>query len=187
MALANIGQASINSLEDENERARKCKLFYDVALNETLRSHDWKFARGLYPLAEIKECRLPDWTYVYKYPQNAVNVIRLVHFGKKVSFTVSSHKDYGRIICCHVKNALAECTKKETNTDLYDASFIRVMAWTLASDLAISLTGDQNTMAMAQQQRELELDKARYNDREEGDTFITYESSYLPTGNSRRK
>lgn len=62
LALAHLGQASINAISDENERARKCKLFYDVALGETLRAHPWKFAENTAPLA-LLDVHADGWAF----------------------------------------------------------------------------------------------------------------------------
>lgn len=179
LALANLGQPSIQSWDDENERARKCKLFYPVALAETFRSHPWKFAETVEPLAEV-DAHFAGWRHCYKYPAAAANV-QSVRVGRKpVPFQVTSIPKIGRLIVCDAGGALAVYTRREEDVSQWDESFVRVMTWTLASDLALPLTQDASLMQGAANHRETELDRARYANREEGDGVVQFDSAYLP-------
>ena len=185
LALANLGQPPINSLDDNNERSRRLLLYYPVALGETLRAHPWKFARTIAPLACL-DARVPGWRYVYEYPTNAAAVLAVKIEDKSVPFKVASLEGKGRVILAQIPNAYAVYTRLEENTDVYDASFIKVLSWTLACDVALAITCSTDLMQMANNQKEMELDKARYANREEGDTCVQYECSYLPGGHLGR-
>ena len=185
LALANLGQPGINSLEDDSERSRRLKLYYPVALGETLRAHPWKFARTLAPLAEI-DARVPGWRYVYEYPTNAAAVLEVLMCGKPVMFKVAALEQKGRVILANVPKAYVSYTRLEENPALYDTLFVKVLAWTLACDIALAITGSSELMQLANNQKEMELDKARYANREEGDTFVRYHCSYLPGGHLDR-
>lgn len=179
LALANLGQPSIQSWDDPNERARKCKLFYPVALAETLRAHPWKFAETVEPLAQV-DVTLAGWRYCYKYPVTAANV-QTVRVGREcVPFQVTSLPQVGRVIVCDAPKAHCVYTRLEEDPSQWDDGFVRVMAWTLASDLALPLTQDTALMQNAARQREGELDRAKYTNREEGETVVRYHCSYLP-------
>lgn len=185
LALANLGQASINALSDENERARKCKLFYDVALGETLRAHPWKFAENTAPLA-LLDVHADGWAFAYKYPADAANVQKVQAGGVGVPFRVTALPNVGRVILCNADYAVAVYTRQVSDPAQFDESFVRVLAWTLACDLALPLTQDTALMQYANNQKVMELDKAQYTNREEGDTVVRYACSYLPGGGKRR-
>nr|DAW47420.1 MAG TPA: tail tubular protein [Caudoviricetes sp.] len=179
LALANLGQAPINALTDENERARKCELFYEVALGETLRAHPWKFAETTAPLA-LLAAEAPGWKYVYKYPADAAHVQRVTLGNMPVGFHITAVPDFGRVILCNAREPYAVYTRHITDPSEFDECFVRVFAWTLACDLALPLTQDSALMQQAQNQKLMELDKAQYTNREEGDTVARYACSYLP-------
>ena len=40
MALAHLGQEPISSIKQDNERARRCDLFYETVKREVLRTHN---------------------------------------------------------------------------------------------------------------------------------------------------
>ena len=50
LALAQLGQAPISSLTQEDEKARRLNLFYEPVRDEVLRSHNWGFATAEEPL-----------------------------------------------------------------------------------------------------------------------------------------
>lgn len=181
LALANLGQPSIQSWDDPNERARKCKLFYPIALADTLRAHSWNFAKTVEPLVRV-ETGFIGWKCCYKYPLHAANVLAVRVGRESVPFFVSSVPNIGRTILCDAENAQAVYTRICEDPSEWDDSFVRALAWTLASDLALPLTQDTALMQTAARQKELELDRAKYSNREEGETPARYHCTYLPAG-----
>ncbi|MBR4592301.1 MAG: hypothetical protein IKO35_03750, partial [Elusimicrobiaceae bacterium] len=55
LALAQLGQSPISSFEQDNEKARRLKLFYAPVRDEVLRTHNWGFAGVREPLALLSE------------------------------------------------------------------------------------------------------------------------------------
>ena len=49
MALAQLGQEPLASLTQDDERARRCHLFYEPVKKEVLRTHNWPLPMLLLP------------------------------------------------------------------------------------------------------------------------------------------
>ena len=85
-ALAHIKIASITSLTQQCDAARKANLFYDCARKSLLRAADWRFATTKKPLVLLGTVEnallhptdlsyqdvLPQWAYTYAYPTDCV-------------------------------------------------------------------------------------------------------------------
>ena len=71
MALAYLAKGRISSIDENNELARQCKLFYDHSRKGLLREYSWGFAKRIIRLAEL-DASNPDWKYVYAYPEKCV-------------------------------------------------------------------------------------------------------------------
>jgi len=78
-ALLALGQDPINSIDDQNERARLCKQLYEMVLDDELSLHRWKVARKRASLA--KEAATPafGWAYQYALPSDCLRVLSMAN------------------------------------------------------------------------------------------------------------
>lgn len=158
MALKNLGQAPITSVNENSDRARKISSFYDDALKETCR----QYQAGVPPIittleaSEDYESPLKEYPYAYKYPQDATVVIKVFREGqytdpdslkfnlKKVVLDDSSKK----VLLSNVENAMVEYIAYQAGKEeLFDDIFISAAAYQLAFLAAIVITGDANKQA----------------------------------------
>ena len=185
LALAQLGQASISSLDQEDEQARRCTLFYEPVRREILRTHNWRFARGEAPLTLIEKDSMGSACpqYVYAYPQDCLflqSVFPMDTPNKPVSFQELYRKDLpGRVIICGAAQARACYTRDVTDTTIFDPAFIKVFSLALAADLAITLTGDMNLAQKMLQKYALALEEARRSNMTESFEIHTIESSFV--------
>lgn len=180
MALAHLSQAPINALTDQNERARQCNLFYDVALEKLLKCHPWRFADTTATLAEVDSSRIPPpYKYAYARPANALQINRVFNEtpGRVKFFEASDNT--GRMLVTFDPVTYVNYTRKVTDTTLFDAAFTLALSWELAHLLAPTLNKSNEDVSRAQQQALITLDQARYQNRAEGDNELKIESSYL--------
>lgn len=169
LALAQLGQEPISSLEQDDERARRLRLFYDPVRREVLRTHNWSFACTQADLALLEpQTNGQSTDYVYAYPQDCL-FLRKVYAGGncgKTNGPVAFKELYrqacqARVIICQVPQARAEYTRDVTDTTIFDPAFVKAFSLALAADLAVALSAD---MALAQrilQSYMLALDEAR--------------------------
>ena len=71
IALARIGVAPIESMDEASEAARACNQYYDFVRRNVLRKYPWTFATRPVTLAQIDETP-PDYKFAYRYPSDAL-------------------------------------------------------------------------------------------------------------------
>lgn len=180
MALAHLGQAPINATTDQNERARRCALFYPVALDKLLKCHPWRFADTTAQLATVDASRIPPpYKYAYARPANALQINKVFNEtpGQFKFFEASDAT--GRMLVTYEPVTYVNYTRKETDTNLFDAAFVEALSWELAHQLAPTLTKSNEDVTRTQQQALITLDQARYQNRAEGNNELDIKSSYL--------
>lgn len=166
LALAHLGQMPVGSLEQEDEQARRCRLFYDPVRREVLRTHNWRFANTLAELALVQTDEEESLgQYTYAYPSDCL-FLRKVYASaqpdREVSFQELYRKNIpGRIIVCNAAHARALYTRDVTDTTLFDPAFVKAFSLALAADLALTLTGDMNLSQRIFQKYSLSLEEAR--------------------------
>lgn len=144
LALARIGVAAIERIDEPSEAARQAKAFYDHARRTVLRKYPWTFATRSSELALLPE-KSTAYKYAYRYPADALCLRRLYKIGSRKPwdrkyFKSASDKE-GRTILTNMKFAEVEYTADITDTTLFDDGFIEALSWKLAAEIAFALTG----------------------------------------------
>ena len=135
-ALTKLGDETITSLTDDNDRARKCNLLYGSTRDSVLRSHPWNFALKRASLAALVDA--PIWEYDYAY-QLPADCLRLV---KTNANTKDVHKIEGRQIYTDaVAPLLILYVRRVEETTDFDANFVDALIVRLAFELANVITG----------------------------------------------
>lgn len=165
LALAQLGQTPISSLEQEDEKARRLNLFYDPVRDEVLRTHNWAFAGVCEPLALLDKEASKDGDFTYKYPAEALFIRRVFDLQtpqNSLAFKERFRADlHCRVLCVASRTARAEYTRRITDENLFDPAFVKSFSLALACDLAVALTGDAQLAAQVLQKYTLSLDEAR--------------------------
>ena len=76
LALGNLGEASIQSLSDNNARARACSSRIDDVIVTILRMHVWNSALERKLLTNIGE-PIFGWNYIYQLPADYIKVVEV--------------------------------------------------------------------------------------------------------------
>lgn len=79
MALGEVAEQSITSLDDATTPARLCKKYIYQAIREALGKGKWKCARKAAELGQLTDAPAFGWTYAYQLP---TDYIRLVSFNE---------------------------------------------------------------------------------------------------------
>ncbi len=165
MALAHLGQEPISSLKQEDEKARRCDLFYEPVKREVLRTHNWAFAGSVTELALLGKNQASDWPYMYAYPQDALFIRRVFRgglYGQSCAFKELYQNDiHARVLLVGVPQASAEYTRDVKDEGLFDPAFVKAFSLALAADLAVALTADGALAQRILQKYTLALDEAR--------------------------
>jgi len=76
LALSNLGEASIQNLNDDNARARACSSRIDDVIVTVLRMHVWNSALERALLTNIGE-PIFGWNYIYQLPADYIRVVEV--------------------------------------------------------------------------------------------------------------
>ena len=154
LALARIGVAAIERIDEPSEAARQAKSFYDHSRRAVLRKFNWSFATRRTSLAQVQTVP-SDYRFAYRYPVEALYVRRLYKEGSLLPWSAKYYKilgdKEGRVIYTNEEFAEVEYTADIKDTTLFDDVFIEAFSWKLAADIAFTLTGNQSIATNAVQ------------------------------------
>ena len=77
LALAELPDKPIASLDENSLQARECKRVYQQAIDELFELHPWSFGTKRLALAQIANDRVGEWSYAYAVP-SGISMIRKV-------------------------------------------------------------------------------------------------------------
>ena len=147
IALARIGVAPIETMNEASEAARACNQYYDFVRRNVLRKYPWTFATRRVTLAQI-DMQPPDYKYAYRYPTDALALRKMYNktycgLPEKNRYKIISDQG-GRVIFTNVEAANIEYTADVQDVTLFDDEFIEALGWKLAAEIAFMLTGNMN-------------------------------------------
>jgi hypothetical protein len=137
-ALMDIGQRSIQSLEEASREANLCKLTYDRCRKEVLRIHPWRFAVTKVLLA-LKDVEDSEYSFVYALPSDCLRVLLVVPNSdpdNPVEYEV-----VGDELRTDEEAAELKYIRDVTDPGQFDDSFVDVLAHRIATTIAMPLTG----------------------------------------------
>lgn len=165
-ALGEIRAGSINSLNESSLQAQQCKLNYPYVRDTLLREAPWGFARRVEELA-LRNDRIFNWAYLYQYPQDCLNISRLIlnyesvtdsnngvyrhrriedlhtpDLNRQVAYSVYNVGNE-RVIASNEQQLRIEYTSRVENTNLFDPTFTQTLVYLLASRLAVPVVGGE--------------------------------------------
>jgi hypothetical protein len=142
MALYLLGAESIQSFEDNTDRAKVCKLWYSKSRDTVLRAHDWNFAIKRETLAADSDTPENGYDYQYVLPTNpyCLRVIEL-NDDPTVDWVVE-----GRRLLTDETEAIIKYIARITETGTYDSLFMECLAAKIAEVLAMPITKSPQIM-----------------------------------------
>lgn len=148
IALSHTGtRSTISALTEESAEARQCSILYKPARDFVLRAAQWKFAQKRVALALLTT---PTWEWLYRYqmPSDCLNANEIIPQSRNVSapvpFEIGASDDLNsKNIFTDQEGAELRYTGKITNASVFDPAFVQALAWWLATQLILPLTGDK--------------------------------------------
>lgn len=158
MALANISQEAITSIDADQAPAIACKLYYDIVRDQLLRKYPWRFARKVAELV-VTATEPINWELDYDPPADALRILSVipeggtslapVFVGDELQYLATGQEKtpyeiVGTQIQTNLGGAYAIYTKTfvtDTDEDLFSDPFVEVFAWKLAFYIAMPITG----------------------------------------------
>lgn len=138
LALARLGESSIQSLGEDSVPARAANLLYDSSRQAALRDFNWNFALKIERLARF-DGNPVDFRLTYALPPDCLRVIRL---RGGVPFSLRGTRLY-----TDAETADLEYVADITDEAMFDSKFVEALSYKLASELAMTVKGSSELMA----------------------------------------
>ncbi len=172
MALSFIGNSNpVSSFADNTTESRLCSRYYDIARKTILSEFPWSFAkRSSVSLVADTTAIHPVYAFVYDYPADALRILRIgngVSTGNvdyiAVYEVVSAVVDDGskQQILCDIADARADYIADVEDAALFSAWFIEALAWKIAANVAVGLSGDPKIAQYAEQRYAITVQYAK--------------------------
>jgi len=166
MALARIGISTfISSMTEASNEARVCSLFYEEARDFVLRDRPWNFAKKRVVLADAG-APPAEWGFKYTYPSDCLKTRYIVPAGlrnprndQRVQFEVANENGQ-RVIYTNQEAAELVYTYRVTDPTLFDPMFSSVLAYRVASEVAMPLSAKPDLAKAARDAYRAEIEIA---------------------------
>ena len=152
LALGNLGEASIQSLSDNNARARACSSRIDDVIVTILRMHVWNSALERKLLTNIGE-PIFGWNYIYQLPADYIRVVEVE--------PVSKYMVEKRNILSNEKTLQLLYVAIPTDINNLDPLLAEAVAMKLAWEIAETLTSKAGLKQEMMQKYIIALQEAR--------------------------
>lgn len=204
MALMLLGQHAITSFVDGSVQALAVNTFYANDRDEVLRKASWKFASVISSLTQLPNEAIVGWAYIYAFPTDAVTIRKVFYQDSSYldypyfwnwyqntppplitnpmpqEFRVIYQEDIDALVlACNFNPAYVEYTARIDDPSVYDAMFIKCLAYKLASDIAVVLNSDKEVTERMNQKYEMFISEAARVNGNEDQVPNREQSSYL--------
>lgn len=144
MALGNIGQAPIQSMNGPSASQRACSLRYNEARAEALCGSLWNFASLWRVGTALAIDPKPPWAFVFQYPTDALKVFEIQREkgdNTEIPFEVTARPGGdGKLIHCDRPNPTFVYVKDVADPATFNQEFVVALSWLLSSKIAMPLT-----------------------------------------------
>lgn len=168
-ALIKLGQERINSLDDDNKRARLCKEQYQKIIERTLRGHPWGFALKRTVISPETATLAFGDSNIFQIPLDCLRIVKLD--------TNYTYKVEGDKIISPIDEARLLYVSSSTPEAYYDSNFVEAAACWLAHDLCYALTQSTNLKQVLFAEAEQWIAQARsFNSQEQSPDNLEFDS-----------
>lgn len=159
-ALTAIGHKTIANIDEQNEAARKCKVYYQQAVDATLRAYNWNCAMARAELAQETATPTFGFSYQYALPADCLRVLQLERLDLKF-------KVEGRKLLTNESSAKILYIKRIGAGEL-DPLLVDAVAARLAAELAYALSNNRSLAELMMEIYERKKTEAACIDAQEG-------------------
>ena len=144
MALMPIGSQRIHDIDDDtDETAILCNFYYDIIVDEVLRSHEWNCAIHYQSLAELSsdddDYILEDYesfSYQYTLPTDP-KCLRVLSIPE---YPDENYEIMGEYLLCNLETVVLKYIKRITDPTKFDPLLVQAIAYRLAAELALKIS-----------------------------------------------
>jgi len=143
-ALVMIGVEPIGSLDDRNKAARVMSGLLPETKKAVLNEFPWDYALRIEPLEPKAGATVKGYTHAFKLPEEALSVQRV--YSNDSFRGVVDYRVVGDVIGTNIESGSVEYVAWLEDIEDWPRHVQECLVTRLASDAAISLTGDGNLM-----------------------------------------
>ena len=131
---------------EKSEEAVTARVFYDIALEATLRDFPWPFATRISALALVEEEPNDEWNFSYRYPTDCLEIRRILSGMRndtrqsRTPYRILSDNQ-GSLVYTDYENAEIEYTVRAVSPQFYPPDFVMAFSLYLAHLMAPRVTG----------------------------------------------
>jgi len=142
LALQNISQRTITSLDARTNEGKQCAQRYEHARDVTLQMSWWGFAKGVAALPNLDAAPV-EWAYAYQLPPDLIACRYIVSPvpRQRVPFEQSGRELWTN----HGPETTLAYTKRVVDPTQFSPLFIDALSWRIAADIAVPLTGSKSS------------------------------------------
>ena len=165
MALTELGAGKIsNYLEDASEKAVNCRLYYEPAVDEVLRSHEWNSAIWYQSLAKVVSTDdnymltdYDEWQYQFQLPTDpfCLRPLEIPDY-KKYDYEI-----VGNYLITNLSTVLLKYIRRLTDPTAFGPLLVKAIMYKLAADMAVKITGSEGERANMLVMYNLQLNRAK--------------------------
>lgn len=131
-ALIKVGADRINSLSEQNKRARLCNTLYETMRDDVLAAYPWNFAIARAELSQVDDEPIFGFDYIYQLPSDVLRVLEV------------QEKDYvwkieGAYLLSDEGEIQIKYIRREDDVTKFSMMFAEALAYRLAMELAYPL------------------------------------------------
>lgn len=180
MALAELPEQRIDSLDDVNLASDFLNDQYQPAIDFLLEDHDYDFATRREALAQVPNDRPSEWQYTYRLPLDLARPLHLLPYSgadaasavpiyswigrargleARTPFRIANGKLYG-----NVEGAVLEYASNSVSESAFTAKFARALALELASRVVMPIKKDTKRQGELIRMAEVARERAKADD-----------------------
>lgn len=131
---------------EKSEEAVTARLFYDLALEATLREFPWPFTTRIIALALVEEEPNDEWAFSYRYPADCLKIRRILSGMRndtrqsRTPYRILSDEQ-GSLVYTDYENVQIEYTVRDISPQFYPPDFVMAFSLYMAHLMAPRLTG----------------------------------------------
>jgi hypothetical protein len=145
-ALARLGEAKINAIDESSAAARACNLNFPLAVDEVLRAHWWNFATARDTLSRVAAAPAFGFAYQFALPQDCLRVLEVNGVSGTGDPGAQWQIESGRLLTDDA-TVEARFIRRIEDLNLFDSLALEALIVLLASKIAPAIQGGSTAKA----------------------------------------
>jgi hypothetical protein len=139
-ALRMLGDATIQSFDDDSDLAESCNQLFPTTVAALLASYPWRFTMAKVRLARDVVAPLNQWRYQHALPPDRIGITRLSPSGEIGAGLLAAYEIFENRVFSDQPDIWCDY-QRNVDPALWPPMFRQMARYGLAADLAVAVTG----------------------------------------------